>query len=131
MLREPLNPPTLTGAESTAKIIKNWLIDEKKSRSGLLGVNDALQVVSVRTFQHGLTQASLRVALDDAIRGSGTGVVAYGVSPEGSRPSFDPNLIEKLSLACEYLNVTLLDVVIFSSLVPKGWLSARQQNLLG
>jgi hypothetical protein len=129
MLIEPSRPSILTGTESTAKIIRSWLIDEKKTRSGLIGVNDALQIVAVRTFQHPLTLPALSFSLEEPVRGSATGIVAYGVVDE-SRPSFDTDLIGRFAQTCEALNMTLLDVIIYSSGLPKGWLSARQQNLL-
>lgn len=128
MYSEPLCPPGLSGAESTAELIKSWLIDEKRTRSGLLGVSDVLQVTSVRTFQHGLSESALSLALDEAVRASATGVVAYEVV-EG-RPSFNADLIGNFTRACESLNVTLLDVMLYSPHVPKGWLSARQRDLL-
>lgn len=130
MFDEPLNPPTLTGSESTAEWIKSWLIDEKETQSGLLGVNNALEIVSVRTFQHGLTRPTLSMALGEALRAKATAVVVYGIATGGERPSFDAALFLDLTNACEYLNVTLLDVVTFSPAAPRTWSSARQQNLL-
>ena len=38
MLDAPLNFPTLTGIESTAKIFKNWLVDEKNLALDWLGL---------------------------------------------------------------------------------------------
>lgn len=122
MLNDLLDPPTLIGAESTAKTLKAWLVEDKGTCSGLLGVNSALQVISVRSFEHELRQPSLRHALSEAVHASASGVVAYAVSD-----FFDQGVICKLANACELLNVTLLDVIIFS---PRGWQSARQQNLL-
>lgn len=129
MISEPLHPPELAGAETTANILKTWLVDEKKTRSGVIGVDNALQIVSVRTFQHTLTQPALSLALSEAIQASATGVVAYSVA-EGEFPTFDQDFTNKLANACEARNVTLLDVMIYSQHVPRGWLSARQQGII-
>jgi hypothetical protein len=127
---EPLNPPALTGSVATAELIKAWLVDREETHSGLLGVNDNLQIVSVRTFQHGLTPAALGLAIAEASEASATGVVAYTTGTRGERPTFDVSLIVNFLGACESLKLTILDVIIYSPATPNGWLSARQQNLI-
>jgi hypothetical protein len=129
MTSEPLHPAALAGAETTAKIVKTWLVDEQKTRSGVIGVDNALQMVSVRTFQHLLTQPALHLGLGEAIQASATGVVAYSVA-DGERPSFDTVATAKLAAACDALNMTLLDVMIYSPKLPKGWISARRQGMI-
>lgn len=129
MVCEPTCPPTLAGAESAAKIIKDWLVDQKKTRSGIIGVDDALQVVSVQTFPHSLTQPGLKSALGESLRASATGIVAYSVA-DGAGPFFDPVSARRLAASCEAINATLLDVIIYSPNVPKGWLSAREQGVI-
>jgi hypothetical protein len=42
----------LAGSEGTAKILKAGLVDDGQTRSGVVGVNDQLHVVYVRTFEH-------------------------------------------------------------------------------
>lgn len=123
------HPRALGGSEITAKILKTWLVDEKKTRAGVIGVDCALQIVSVQTFKHSLNGAALRLGLSEAVRASASAVVAYCVA-EGMNPGFDTQSTERLVTACEALNLTLLDVMIFSDRTPRGWLSARQQSLL-
>jgi hypothetical protein len=129
MIGEPPRPPALAGSEATAKILKAWLVDGGKTRSGVIGVDDTLHVVSVQTFQHMLTQPALDFGMKAAIGASATGIVAYNVT-EKERPELDRVFTAKLKTACEDLNMTLLDVLLYSLQLPKGWLSARQQNII-
>lgn len=129
MIGEPLHPPALEGSEATARILKDWLIDGRKSRSGVIGVDDSCRVVSVRTFQHLLTQPTLNFGLDAAIGASAEGIVAYNAM-EDEPPELDRTFTAKLEAACEALNMTLLDVLLFSEQFPKGWVSARQQGII-
>lgn len=129
MASAPKCPPTLYGAEATSKIIKGWLIDEMKSRAGMVGVDDSLQVVSVLTSPHPFSQPELHSALVKSLRTSATGVVVYDVA-DGIRPAIDPVSASQLAAACEANNATLLDIIIYSPIIPKGWLSARQQGVI-
>jgi hypothetical protein len=129
MIGESPHPPALAGPEATATIVKTWLVDGRKTWSGVIGVDDALQVVSLRTFQNLLTPPALNSGLGEAIQASATGIVAYQVT-EGERPAFDRAATARLTTACEALNITLLDVMIYSQQLPGGWLSARQQNII-
>lgn len=129
MIGEPLHPPALEGSEATARILKDWLIDGRKSRSGVIGVDDSCRVVSVRTFQHLLTQPTLNFGLDAAISASAEGIVAYNAM-EDEPPELDGTFTAKLEAACEALDMTLLDVLLFSEQLPKGWVSARQQGII-
>lgn len=130
MVSVPNSPPVLTGADSTAKIIKEWLVDKEKTRAGMLGVDCALQIVSLKSFEHGMTQSEAGAAIGEAVRASACGVVLYRVAPEGMRPTFDNAQLGKLAQACEAVDVTLLDVLTFTSFAPKGWVSARQQGMI-
>lgn len=129
MASVPPSPQTLAGAVSTARIIKDWLIDGEETQAGLIGVNDALQIVSVQTFNHPLNQPAIDAALGEAFRAAATGVVVYRVA-EGRRPFCDPVLTRRLAVACEANNVTLLDVIIYSPDAPNNWVSARQQGII-
>ena len=129
MIGEPLHPPALEGSEATARILKDWLIDGRKSRSGVIGVDDSCRVVSVRTFQHLLTQPTLNFGLDAAISAWGEGIVTYNAM-EDEPPELDGTFTAKLEAACEALDMTLLDVLLFSEQFPKGWVSARQQGII-
>ena len=129
MIEEPLHPLALEGPETTARIVKDWLIDGRKSASGVIGVDDACRVVSVRTFQHMLTQPTLNFGLDAAVGASAKGIVAYNVMEE-EPPELDRAFTAKLGAVCEALNMTLLDVLLYSQQLPKGWLSARQQGFI-
>ena len=77
-----------------------------------------------------MTQPALSIGVGEAAQASATGVVAYGIAATGTRPFFDMNIIGSLARSCDALNMTLLDVVCYSPAVPKGWVSARQQDLL-
>jgi len=129
MLSEQPLPTILTGTDSTAELIRSWLIDEKQTRSGLIGVDRSLQIVTVQTFQHSMSQPAINSALGEALHASTSGVIAYNVAEPG-RPLFDPIFTRKLAAACEAINSTLLDVMVYSPDVPKGWLSARQQGII-
>jgi hypothetical protein len=129
MTDEPPRPPALAGSEATAKVLKAWLVDGGKTRSGVIGVDDTLHVVSVQTFQHMLTQPTADFGLNAAIGASAAGIVAYDVT-EKERPELDRVFTAKLQAECEALNMELLDVLLYSLQLPKGWLSARQQNLI-
>lgn len=129
MIGEPPRPPALAGSEATAKFLKAWLVDGGKTRSGVIGVDDTLHVVSVQTFQHMLTQPTLDFGMHAAIGASAAGIVAYNVA-ENERPELDRVFTAKLEAECEALNMTLLDVLLYSRQLPKGWLSARQQNII-
>lgn len=129
MMGEPLHPPVLAGSEATARILKDWLIDSKETRSGIIGVDDSCHIVSVRTFQHMLTQPTLNFGLDAAIGASAAGIVAYNTTEE-NQPKLDRIFTAKLEAACQALNMTLLDVLLYSPQLPTGWLSARQQNII-
>jgi hypothetical protein len=129
MIGEPFHPPALAGSEATARVVKDWLIDGRKSSSGVIGVDDSCRVVSVRTFQHVLTQPTLNFGLDAAVGASAEGLVAFNVI-EDEPPELDRAFTAKLDAVCEALHITLLDVLLYSQQLPKGWVSARQQGII-
>jgi hypothetical protein len=126
---EVLSSATLSGADRSASIIKQLLIDEHHSRSGLLGVDEALQIVSAHSFEQLPTQNLLNSALRDCAAASAAGVVTYSVSEEGC-PVLDVLAISRLAITCQAIGMILLDSFVFPPAGEEGWISARQRGLL-
>lgn len=120
------NQPSLGGAAWAAQAISEMLSDDVQCRSGIVGVNDQLQIVSVRTYHHGLCDVPAFPAVIEAMQASATGVVAFEILENGELHAAD-SLIQRLLASCEAARATLLDILLYS---PDGWNSLRQDNLL-
>lgn len=123
---EPSSHPSLIGAASTVRAISELLVEDEQCRSGIFGVTDKLEIVSVKTFHHGLRDAAAGPAILEALRALSTGVVAFDVVEEDQLYT-EEAVVSRLAASCEAADTTLLDVLLYS---PTGWASLRQQNLL-
>ncbi|MDP9424271.1 MAG: hypothetical protein M3Q19_15810 [Pseudomonadota bacterium] len=128
MISQPAQTPIMNGAALTARIIKDQLIDIDQASSGLLGLDNSLQVISIETFDCNQIPFAIGSAISDAVMASATGIVIYSIAPEGTSSAFDSDEIERFTRLCESMNVVLLDVISFSSSVAQGWTSARQRG---
>jgi hypothetical protein len=114
----------LSGADLSAQSILNILKKERHVRSGVLGVNDKLEIVSSHFFSESLKTSPINSCFDEASRANATGVVAFEVI-DGNIFVSDSKFIEKLNNICESAGLTLIDLMLFGS---DDWMSLRQQN---
>lgn len=114
----------LAGADLSAKAILNLLKNDQHIRSGVLGVNDKLEIVSSHFFSESLKTSNVNSSFDEARCANATGVVAFDVF-DGKIFVSNSKFIEKLNRICESAGLTLIDLMLFGS---DDWISLRQQN---
>lgn len=106
--------------------ISNLVATDSQCRSGILGLNDQLEITTARTFAEGLQllpsiTASLEASTDHA-----TAIIAFDLMQTVDRLA-ENGMVKRLAAGCEATNLTLLDVMVISE---SGWNSLRQKNLL-
>ena len=126
MIRENQDHAMITGAESSAKAILSQLMNNGDCRSGFLGVNDKLKIVSSRFFKCNLKNVSFIFDMEDRDLERTTGIIAFDLVDNNLFVS-DSTVLNKLNCSCEALGITLIDVMLFGA---DYWISLRQQNRL-
>jgi hypothetical protein len=124
MQREYTDNIKMAGAELSAQAILDILRKNSHVRSGMLGVNDKLEIVSHHFFNEKLKLAQINSSIDEASCTNATGVVFFDVF-EGNVFVADSRFIAKLNSICESGCLTLIDLMLFGS---DDWMSLRQQN---
>ena len=126
MIRENTDHVVMAGAEFSAEVILSHLKNNGDCRSGFLGVNDQLKIVSSEFFKCNLKHSSFIFELDDKYLERTTGIVAFDLVDNNLFVS-DSTMLNKLNCSCEALGITLIDVMLFGA---DDWISLRQQNRL-
>ena len=124
MQREYTNDIKMAGAELSARAILGILKNNSQVRSGILGLNDNLEIVYRHFFSKALKSARTNSKIEEARRENATGVIAFDVF-EGNVFVSDSKLIAKLNSICEAAGLTLIDLMLFGT---DDWISLRQQN---
>jgi hypothetical protein len=124
MQRENTHYIKMAGAELSAQAILDILKENNQIHSGVLGVNDKLEIVFRRFFCEELKLSSTKSMIKEFICASATGVIAFDVF-EGHIFKSDPKFIAKLNRICESAGLTLIDLMLFGT---DDWMSLRQQN---
>lgn len=126
MNKDLLREPKLAGAQSTVETISNLLMTRGQFRSGIIGVDDKLEIVSIETFQCALDQISVEIVLEYASQNQATGIVTFEIFPN-NRFCMNGSFINTLLASCEDAHIALLDVILYSK---QDWSSLRQQNII-
>ena len=116
----------MAGAELASQVIMEMLNGNLELRSGILGLNDQLEIVSSHLSNDRLKMIPLSSSIDEVRRSNGTGIIAFDNS-SGNLFISDSNLIGRLKNVCESAGITLIDVMLFGT---EDWLSLRRQNRL-
>ena len=122
--RDYTNCLKMSGAKPSAQAILGMLKKNYKFRSGILGVNDKLEIVFSDLFIDPLKKSPVNTSVDEANRASATGIVAFDVCEANAFVS-DSKFIRKLDSICESAGLTLIDLMLFGT---DDWMSLRQQN---
>lgn len=126
MINEHSDHVRMTGAELSAQAILSHLENNIDCRSGILGINDQLNVVSSKYFKCDLRNVSIMSELDEIYLANATGIIAFYLVDNNIFISHS-TIINKLNCSCEALGITLIDVMLFGA---QDWISLRQQNRL-
>ena len=126
MQREYEGYSKVTGAETLSNLILDILKNDLNIRSGILGTNDKLEIVSRHLSSDRLKLIPVTSNIDEACRSHATGIIAFD-NFDGNIFVSDSSLIKKLRSACESAGITLIDVMLFGT---DDWLSLRRQNRL-
>lgn len=124
MQREYTDYIKMAGAELSARAILDILKKNSHVCSGVLGVNDNLEIVSRHLFIESLQLSTVNFSIDEATRANATGLVAFDIF-EGNTFLSDSKLIGKLNSICESAGLTLIDLMLIGT---DDWMSLRQQN---
>lgn len=120
------NHSKLAGVQNTVEKISKILTIHKDLRSGLIGVTDDLEIVYFKTFCDELKLSSIKENINTLLKQYATGIVVFNL-PKNDILVMSDNLFNNLIELCAKMQVSLLDVVLYSQ---HGWVSLRQRNLL-
>jgi hypothetical protein len=124
MQRDYTNCTKLAGAALSAQAILGMIKKDLKIRSGILGVNDKLEIVSSQFSTAQLKTTTVSSSMNEANLANATGIVAFDVI-DGNIFVSDSKFIRKLNSICDSAGLTLIDIMLFGT---DDWMSLRQQN---
>jgi len=116
----------MTDAEVSSHIVLDVLKNNSQVRSGLIGINNKLEIVSRILACDRLKNIPLTLNIDEACQSFATGIIAFDCLDQNLFVS-DSNLIRRMKSICESAGITLIDVMLFGT---DDWLSLRRQNRL-
>jgi hypothetical protein len=104
----------MAGAELSAQAIISHLKNDFDCRSGILGTDDQLRVVSSKLFKCDIRNVSLVSEIDEIFLDNATGILAFYLVDNNLFISHS-SVINKLKCSCEALGITLIDVMLFGT----------------
>lgn len=125
MGRNVLFETKLAGAERAIKIISDLANADPKLKSGIFGLNNALEILYTNKSYRLLNDARTFHVLT-RLESDVTGIVLFAVF-KNEPFSVSRKFIHKMERFCEAMQISLLDIIFYSQ---QGSASLRQQNLL-
>lgn len=117
----------LTDAKLSALAIRSLIKSNPEYNSGIIIMNNNLEIINYQLFRCNLENVSLFNFIDKQFKTSATGIIAFDVTNNDIFISRS-NINEKLMFECEANQVDLVDIMLFNA---DDWISLRQHNRLG
>jgi len=116
----------LADAKSSDQAIRSIMKLNQHCRSGVIGVNDALDMVSYRLYIYPLSKIRLSSAIAELYLPDVAAVLAFDIVKDNKFVS-NSVLINNLKSTCEICAIDLIDLMLIG---PDTWISLRQHNRL-
>jgi hypothetical protein len=113
-------------AELSVKEIRLLTESNPQCRSGVIGVDDKLEMVSYRLLNCQLNEIQLPAIFADMASSHVKAAIVFNIISDNKFES-NKNINNKLALACELHNIDLIDVILIGY---ESWVSLRQHNRL-
>jgi len=116
----------IAGIKLAAQEILNIIALNQNCSSGILVVNNNLDIVVTKLFNCSINDVSLSMVIDEVHPAHAAGIIAFDIANSNAFIS-NAALNKKLKLICEAIDIELIDLILIKD---NTWISLRQHNRL-